>query len=109
MVRRVSTVVVNASRIYEDILNALLREETELARVEALVVTKYRKWWNGWMNKGLSDKEIVTQSTWYGVTRYQLEEDIDKLKALSMMCGDAIRDGTTLTLCRKDYELIYKE
>lgn len=30
-----STVVVNASRIYEDILNALIREETEFARVEA--------------------------------------------------------------------------
>ena len=103
-----STVVVNASRIFEDILNALIREETELARVEALVVAKYRKWWNAWMNKGLSDKEIVTQSAWYMMARYQLEEDIDKLKALSMMCGDAIRDDTTLTLCRRDYDLIYK-
>ena len=104
-----STVVVNASRIYEDILNALLREETELARVEALVVTKYRKWWNAWMYKGLSDSDIIESSICYGIQRCHISADIDKLKALSMMCGDAIRDGTTLTLCRKDYELIYKE
>ena len=104
-----STVAVRADRIFEDILNALLREETELARVEALVVTKYRKWWNAWMNKRLSDKEIVEQSSWDRMTRYHLEVDIEKLKALSMMCGDAIRDDTTLTLCCKDYELIYKE
>ena len=104
-----STVVVRADRIFEDIINALIREETELARVEALVVTKHRKWWNAWMNKRLSDKGIVEQSSWYWMTRYHLEVDIEKLKALSMMCGDAIRNGTTLTLCRKDYELIYKE
>ena len=104
-----STVAVRADRIFEDILNALLREETELARVEALVVAKYRRWWTGWMNKGLSYKEVVDQSAWYGMTRYHLEVDIEKLKALSMMCGDAIRDDTTLTLCCKDYELIYKE
>ena len=104
-----STVVVRADRIFEDILNALIREEARLTRIEAHVIAKYRKWWNAWMHKGLSDKEIVEQSSWYRMTRYHLEEDIDKLKALSMMCGDAIRDGTTLTLCRKDYELIYKE
>ena len=104
-----STVVVNASRIYEDILNALLREETELAYVEALVVAKYRKWWNAWMYKGLSDSDIIESSICYGIQRCHISADIDKLKALSMMCVDAIRDGTTLALCRKDYELIYKE
>ena len=104
-----STVAVQAYRVFADIINALIREETGLARVEALVVTKYRKWWNAWMNKRLSDKEIVEQSSWYRMTRYHLEVDIEKLKALSMMCGDAIRNGTTLTLFRKDYELIYKE
>lgn len=104
-----STVVVNASRIYEDILNALIREETELARVEDLIVAKYRKWWNAWMHKGLSDRDIVDNSIQYVFQRCHISSDIDKLKALSMMCGDAIRDGTTLTLCRKDYELIYKE
>lgn len=104
-----STVVVKADLIFEDILNALIREEIGLARAEALVVARYRTWWNAWMHKGLSDKEIVDQSAWYGIARYHLKQDIDKLKALSMMCGDAIRDDTTFTLCRKDYELIYKE
>ena len=104
-----STVAVQAYRVFEDIINALIREETELARVEALVVAKYRKWWNAWMYKGLSDSDIIGSSICYGIQRCHISADIDKLKALSMMCGDAIRDGTTLTLCRKDYELIYKE
>lgn len=104
-----STVVVKADIIFEDILNALIREEEELKRVEALVIAKYRKWWNGWMNKRFSDEELVHQSAWYLLDRCNIEEDIDKLKALSMMCGDAIRWDTTFTLYRKDYELIYKE
>lgn len=33
--------------------------------------------------------------------------DIDKLEALSSMCAHAIQEGTTITLCRKDYDLIY--
>lgn len=104
-----STVVVQADRIFEDILNALIREENELERVEQAIVDKHRKWWNAWMNKGLSDSDIVENSIYYGIQRCHISADIDKLKALSMMCGDAIRDGTTFTLCRKDYELIYKE
>lgn len=104
-----SSVTVHAEKMFEDIINALIREENKLEQAEARVVSKYRKWWNAWMHKGLSDKDIVDQSAWYGMQRYHLEEDIDKLKALTRMCGDAIRDQTVITLCRKDYELIYKE
>ena len=104
-----STVVVRADRIFEDILNALIKEEKELERVERVIVDKHRKWWNAWMYKGLSDSDIIESSICYGIQRCHISADIDKLKALSMMCGDTIRDGTTLTLCRKDYELIYKE
>lgn len=104
-----STVVVQADHIFEDILNALIREEEELKRVEQAIVGKCRKWWNAWMHKGLSDRDIVDNSLHYGFQRFHISSDIDKLKALSRMCGDAIRDDTTFTLCRKDYELIYKE
>lgn len=104
-----STVVVQADRIFEDILNALIREEKQLERVEQAIVDKHRKWWNAWMYKGLSDRTIVENSLQYGFQRCHISADIDKLKALSVMCGDAIQDDTIFTLCRKDYELIYKE
>lgn len=103
-----STVVVQADRIFEDILNASIREEKKLERVEQVIIDKHRKWWNAWAYKSMSDKDIVDHSIQYGLQRCHISSDIDKLKALAMMCGDAIRDGTTFTLCRKDYELIYK-
>lgn len=103
-----STVTIRADKVFGDVLNAILREERELARIEQAIVKKYRKGWlNNWMNKKYTDKEIVDGSFDYGFQRCRIMGAIDKLEALSSMCAHAIQEGTTITLCRKDYEMIY--
>lgn len=102
-----STVTIPPEKVYEAILKAILREERELKRIEQVIVDKHRKWWNNWMYKGWTDKEIVDNSIHYGFQRGSIAIDIEKLEALSLMCIHAIQEGTTITLCRKDYELIY--
>ena len=104
-----SSVTIQAEKVFEDMLKATLRKERELARIEQVIVSKYRKWWNGWMHKHYTDKEIVDNSIHYGFQRYDIHMDIDKLKALVNMCTHAIQEDTTITLSREDYELIYKE
>lgn len=104
-----STVTISPDKVYEAVLSAILRKERDLNHIEQVIVKKHRKWWNNWMYKGYTDKEIVDSSIHYGVQRTWIAVDIDKLEALSLMCAHAIQEGTTITLCRKDYELIYKE
>lgn len=102
-----STVTISPEKVYEAVLKAILREESELKRIEQAIIDKHRKWWNSWMYKGWTDKEIVDNSIRYAFQRAHISEDIEKLEALSLMCIHAIQEGTTITLCRKDYELIY--
>lgn len=105
-----STVTISPDKVFEAVLRAIIAKERELERIEQAIVKKYRKGWlNNWMNKKYTDKEIVDGSFDYGFQRCRIMGDIDKLEALSSMCTHAIQEGTTITLCRKDYELIYGE
>lgn len=104
-----STVTIRADKVFEDVLKAILREERVLERIEQVIIDKHRKWWNNWMYKGYTGQEIVDNSIHYGFQRAGIAVDIDKLEALSSMCAHAIQEGTTITLCHKDYELIYWE
>lgn len=102
-----STVTIPPEKVYEAVLKAILRKEDELERIEQVIIDKHRKWWNNWMYKGYTDKEIVNNSIHYGFQRADIAIDIEKLEALSLMCIHAIQEGAAITLCRKDYELIY--
>lgn len=102
-----STVTISPEKVYEAVLKAILRKERELKHIEQVIVNKHRKWWNNWMYKNCTDEEIVGNSIHYGFQRASIAIDIEKLQALSLMCIHAIQEGTMITLCRKDYELIY--
>lgn len=102
-----STVTISPEKVYEVVLKAVLREEHELKRVEQAIVSEYRKWWNNWMYKNYTDEEIVGNSIRHGFQRADIAMNIEKLQALRLMCIHAIQEGTMITLCRKDYELIY--
>lgn len=102
-----SAVTISPEKVYEAVLKAILREEHELKRVEQVIVSGHRKWRNNWMYKNYTDEEIVGNSIRYGFQRASIAMDIEKLQALSLMCIHAIQEGTMITLCRKDYELIY--
>lgn len=102
-----STVTISPNKVLEAVCKAISRKEDELERIEQVIIDKHRKWWNNWMYKGWTDKEIVDNSIHYGFQRAHIAEDIEKLEALSLMCTHAIQEGTTITLSHKDYKLIY--
>lgn len=104
-----SAVTISPDKVFDAALRAIIAKERELERIEQVIVKKCRKWWNSWLYKGSTDDEIINNSFHYGMQRCGIAVDISKLEALSHMCAHAIQEDTTITLSRKDYELIYKE
>lgn len=103
-----SHVTVQVDKIAEDILKSITQRERELERINRVIVSKYRKWWNSWMYKGVTDKEIIKNSLHYGFQRCSIMYDIDTLKLLQKMCEDAMLSTGTIALSRRDYGLIYE-
>lgn len=91
---------------YEEILNAQIRYTEKLNRIECIIVSTHRKWWNKWLYHHLSDEEILNESFYALIQRFELREAVKKLTILGDMCADALIVNTSVTFSSDDYGLI---